>query len=73
MRERRQALTWMAACYLHEGKTSEAKKKVQELRAIAQKGGDMSSVSGALSARGGHAPNTGSAAAAMEQYRKRSR
>ena len=68
--ERRQALTWTAAAWLHEGKTAEAKKTVSELRAIAQKSGDLSTVSGDYQLEGDLLLNTGAAAAATEPYRK---
>jgi tetratricopeptide (TPR) repeat protein len=68
--ERRQALTWMAASYLFEGRTKEAMKKVRELRDVAEKGADMASVSGDYQLAGDVLLNTGSPDEALGSYRK---
>ena len=68
--ERRQALTWMLATYLHEGKMADAKKTLHAQREIAQKTGDLAAVSGDYQIEGDMFLNTGAAAAAMEPYRK---
>src|SRR5262245_10501418 len=68
--EQRQALTWMAASYLFEGKTREAVKKVGEMRDVAQKAGDMASISGDYQFTGDILLNTGSPGEALGNYRK---
>lgn len=68
--ERRQALTWMAASYVIEGKTAEALKKVSEQREIARRGGDLAAVAGDYQLAGDILLNTGSPGEALESYRK---
>jgi tetratricopeptide (TPR) repeat protein len=67
--ERRRALLWLAASYLHEGDREQALAQIRAMSKIAEEGGDQATVSRDLVRMGDILLHTGSPLEAQDRYR----
>jgi tetratricopeptide (TPR) repeat protein len=67
--ERRQALLWMAASYLHEGERRPALEQIRAMAELAEKNGDKATLSADIVLMGDILLHTGSAEEALDRYR----
>lgn len=67
--ERRTALLWTAASYVHEGKTEAALNQIDQMYRIAEANGDKAAMAGDLTLTGNVLLHAGETTKALEKYR----